>query len=345
MKNKWKDAQKIFHNNLLNNFFYLGIIVLTQRIISYSTNIITFIIAILFGVFLIISYKSKSLVKKYMFAIGAVVAFILSIKFTDIEFEVLLMFIFYLPIITAFLLPDVYSTIGFGVILSWAIWGFIGEDIPTKTIIGIMIIMINASISYTIISYLYRKCKNTKVQLIQMTEKLKQLSIIDELTGLYNRRYMDIQLSKEWRLCKDQSRTLSIILVDIDLFKNFNDFYGHQKGDECLVKIAHSLNKTISKWSDWVARFGGEEFIVILSKTNESEANIIAGNLRAEIENLKIPHNTSNVSKYITVSIGVCTVRTDQFSEVNDVISLANKALYKAKKEGRNRVCYTLANK
>jgi diguanylate cyclase (GGDEF)-like protein len=240
----------------------------------------------------------------------------------------------------AFLLSDVFSTLIVGVILSYLLSTYMGGFIPDNTIIGTMISMMNASISYTAISYLIRRLRSANSKLQDLNSELKQLSIIDGLTGIYNRRFFDLELARECRNATHSAKPLSLIMLDIDFFKAYNDSYGHQEGDKCLTLIAATLNKTIRKPGDIVFRYGGEEFAVILSETDAEGAKIVAENLRCEVENLKIPHIGSKVSNIVTVSVGVSTIVPNPYLIPDKLVSFSDKALYQAKKDGRNTIKY-----
>ena len=170
----------------------------------------------------------------------------------------------------------------------------------------------------------------------QAEDKLKALSTLDGLTGVANRRYFEEYLETEWTSSLRTGKPLSLIMCDIDYFKGYNDTYGHLEGDECLRKVAGSLNKTVKGPKDLLARFGGEEFVVILPETGLDDAVIVAELLRSNIEALKIEHKKSQISNYITISLGVSTVVSNLELSSRELISLADTALYQAKKEGRN---------
>lgn len=175
---------------------------------------------------------------------------------------------------------------------------------------------------------------------IQAEAQLEALSTIDGLTGVANRRYFDGYLEKEWTRSLRSGRPLSLIMCDIDFFKGYNDTYGHLEGDECLRKVAGALNKMIKRPGDLVARFGGEEFVVVLPETDLDGAVQVAELLRSKIEELKIEHKKSRINNYLTISLGVSTVVPDSESSSIELISLADTALYQAKKEGRNRISH-----
>lgn len=164
------------------------------------------------------------------------------------------------------------------------------------------------------------------------------LSNCDELTGVYNRRYLEKKLRKEWKICYEEGKLISCCLIDIDLFKDFNDTYGHLRGDVILKKVSAALIKSVERKDDFLARYGGEEFIIILPGRNKEECTIYAENIRKKIEDLKILHNISHISLYLTLSIGVSTMIPHNEMQYEELINQADIALYQAKDKGRNRV-------
>ncbi len=168
--------------------------------------------------------------------------------------------------------------------------------------------------------------------------ELQRLATLDSLTQLANRRRLDEYLQREWRRATREQTPLSLILCDIDYFKNYNDSYGHQAGDDCLQQVAEALSRTVKRTSDLVARYGGEEFTVILPNTPVEGAMQIAGLIQQNLQTLKIVHPDSVVNEYITLSIGVTsTVPTPQDTP-EKLINMADNALYEAKREGKNRI-------
>jgi diguanylate cyclase (GGDEF)-like protein/PAS domain S-box-containing protein len=177
----------------------------------------------------------------------------------------------------------------------------------------------------------------------KIEEKLKLIASLDGLTGIPNRRNFDNTINLEWRRAKRSAKPISLIIVDVDYFKNYNDIHGHLAGDSCLKKIARTIRDSIRRAGNFAARYGGEEFVVILPDTNAEGACLFAESLRQKIENLNIEHKTSKVSKNVTVSLGVVTAAPKKDSTHDKLLSLADKALYEAKHGGRNRVvraCY-----
>lgn len=173
----------------------------------------------------------------------------------------------------------------------------------------------------------------------EMERDSAQLSAItDVLTGLPNRRRFDEALKVEFYRLKRSGAPLSLILLDVDHFKNFNDRYGHLAGDKCLRRLAETMRHAVTRASDLVARYGGEEIAVVLPETGSQGAEAMAERIRLMVEQLAIPHESSAVAGHVTVSLGVATVETTGMESPDEVVALADKALYLAKQSGRNRV-------
>ena len=172
-------------------------------------------------------------------------------------------------------------------------------------------------------------------------EQLILLTVQDGLTGIANRRMFDTCLNKEWRRALREQVPLSLILLDVDFFKKYNDTYGHQQGDRCLIAIAETMQKIIRRPGDLAARYGGEEFAIILPNTHEEGAKLIAERVRRGIQDLKITHSASEVSGYVSISLGLVTLVPDHARDnqgPNPFVQSADQALYHAKEQGRNRV-------
>ncbi|MFY9280131.1 MAG: diguanylate cyclase [Caldicoprobacterales bacterium] len=165
---------------------------------------------------------------------------------------------------------------------------------------------------------------------------LTELSNKDSLTGIANRRCFDTTLEHEYSRLKRSNSKLSIILIDIDHFKEYNDYYGHVKGDECLRKIGQTLESCVNQGVDLAARYGGEEFACILPDTDIDAAVKIAEKIQQSIRDLQIEHKDSSVSEFVTASFGVTTVQYSPDIYLKDIIGMADKLLYKAKVSGRN---------
>jgi len=162
-------------------------------------------------------------------------------------------------------------------------------------------------------------------------------ALLDGLTGIPNRRAFDEQLSREWFRAQRNQAVLSLIMIDIDYFKLYNDTYGHLGGDDCLKQFATALLGSL-RASDFAARYGGEEFACILHEADEAGALITAERIRSKVESLHIPHGASPVSPFVTASQGVATLTSSEDVEPNCLIEMADQMLYRAKDKGRNRI-------
>lgn len=185
-------------------------------------------------------------------------------------------------------------------------------------------------------------------------EELQRLAFLDGLTRVANRRGFDQALEHEWRRLIRESvsaknagtetqfvqkpSSVSLILCDVDFFKRYNDSCGHLAGDECLQEVAEALTRSVKRPGDLVARYGGEEFAILLPNTDAAGAVSVAQKIRTEIRNLQIPHPTSSVSEFITVSLGVTATIPCPSTVPSELISIADKALYQAKEAGRDRL-------
>jgi diguanylate cyclase len=195
-----------------------------------------------------------------------------------------------------------------------------------------------AAIFTFIVSEYIKKSNENSRYLKQNNIFLEQLSNMDGLTQVYNRRFFDSTLEREWKRAARNALPLSLIMFDIDNFKNYNDTYGHQVGDECLQKIAKLAQKLIQRPTDVLARYGGEEFVLILPETNEDSALEVAETIRKAIQSLAIPNIYSNVLPIVTISVGVACLKPNPDANQMLLIEKADQALYQAKSEGRNRV-------
>ncbi|MCE2570956.1 sensor domain-containing diguanylate cyclase [Motilimonas eburnea] len=182
--------------------------------------------------------------------------------------------------------------------------------------------------------------KETEQQLATAIGKLEELSFIDGLTQIANRRSFDERLRYYWRSSINQEQSMSMILLDIDYFKPYNDNYGHQQGDDALRLVADTLAKTSKRTTDWVARYGGEEFAILLPDTDAQGALYIAQVICDAVAQRNIPHQHSNVAKHITVSLGVATLTPAPQLECEQLIEQADLALYQAKANGRNQALH-----
>ena len=175
-------------------------------------------------------------------------------------------------------------------------------------------------------------------RLSMANKELKNLALRDPLTKVFNRRYFDDKLQKEWKRLQRIPSPLSIIMCDVDCFKSYNDTYGHQAGDECLRMVAESISNTLKRPADCVARYGGEEFIVILPYTPPQGAFKVAEAIRDRVKKLNIPHTASSVSSVVTISLGVAGSIPSRDDSPILLVEAADQALYLAKAQGRDRV-------
>jgi diguanylate cyclase (GGDEF)-like protein len=175
-------------------------------------------------------------------------------------------------------------------------------------------------------------------QLEAANQELRRLVSIDSMTELANRRCFDEFLQQEWHRLTREQAPLSLILLDIDFFKNYNDTYGHQSGDECLKQVASLIAQAIKRPADLAARYGGEEFAIILPNTSLLGAIYIAEAIHAEVKAVEIAHLGSNISDRLTISCGIASLIPSNSSSLDQLIANADQALYRAKLEGRDRI-------
>lgn len=180
--------------------------------------------------------------------------------------------------------------------------------------------------------------KRSEEQLAELQRTLERLSYQDGLTGVANRRMFDGVLAREWEEARHKRQPLSLVLLDIDFFKQYNDHYGHLQGDECLRGVAQALLETSTRARDFVGRFGGEEFVLVLPGTDGVDAMGVAERCRERILALDIAHAYSRVASRVTVSVGVATAVPGDGEEPEAFLREADRRLYRAKQGGRNRV-------
>ena len=167
--------------------------------------------------------------------------------------------------------------------------------------------------------------------------ELRSQTFSDGLTGIANRRHFDVAIEKEVRRAKRAGSALTLLMIDIDCFKAYNDHYGHQQGDDCLIKVAGALARMLKRPLDLIARYGGEEFAVILPEMNGEQSARMAEAMRLCIVGMQLPHAKAEHAKYVTMSIGLATHSAAQ-SDIASLVGAADRALYAAKRAGRNRV-------
>lgn len=189
-------------------------------------------------------------------------------------------------------------------------------------------------------SYTLEKKVNERTnELLQANRELERLANLDGLTQVANRRYFDDYLWQKWQRLAREKRPLSLILFDVDFFKKYNDYYGHQAGDDCLIQVAQSAQRAVKRPEDLVARYGGEEFVIVLPDTDIDGAKVVAKSVQQELLNCQISHKASEVSQFVTISMGIyCQVPTVS-NDIKQIIRKADAALYQAKQKGRDLYC------
>ncbi|MBR9857411.1 MAG: diguanylate cyclase [Gammaproteobacteria bacterium] len=179
----------------------------------------------------------------------------------------------------------------------------------------------------------------THLALKLQSDLLRSIAMIDGLTKVANRRKFDEELAINWRSCQRERRPLSLVLLDLDSFKQYNDNYGHQQGDECLVAVAEALTRSVRRPHDLLARYGGEEFVCILPDTDSQGAIQLAQAMRAAVKALEIAHLHSAAGSLVSISLGIATRIPGPDSSPEKLLAEADKQLYRAKQAGRDRVC------
>ena len=187
----------------------------------------------------------------------------------------------------------------------------------------------------------YRALRRSQQELLRANLELRRLTQSDGLTGLSNRRYLDEFLSVEWKRAQREGTEVSLLMIDVDYFKPYNDTYGHVAGDNVLRSVATTIRREIRQPRDLVARFGGEEFAVVLPGTGSAGARLLAEKMRRDVAALGLPHVGSAVSEHLTISIGVATLTPAPGLAETALIEEADAALYRAKRDGRNRVAFS----
>ncbi|WP_320442740.1 diguanylate cyclase [Herbaspirillum sp. alder98] len=186
----------------------------------------------------------------------------------------------------------------------------------------------------------YRALRESQQQLQKSNFELQRLTNTDGLTGIANRRYFDDYLNAEWKRARREKLELSLLLIDVDFFKLYNDNYGHVAGDAVLKRVAQVLDGSVMRPADLSARFGGEEFAMILPRTDIAGAHGIGAKICDLIQAQQLPHARSTASQWLTVSVGAACVVPGDEQDVKELIEMADQRLYQAKQQGRNRVVW-----
>jgi diguanylate cyclase (GGDEF)-like protein len=212
-----------------------------------------------------------------------------------------------------------------------------GDDYLMKPV-GRVVLQAKVAAMYRLVRMQRALVKLTE-QLNLANQELHRVSMTDGLTGIANRRLFDELLVREWRRCARIQKPLSIVMIDVDYFKKFNDRYGHQAGDECLKTVANVIASAVKRGSDLAARYGGEEFVLILGEMDEQGARYVANSILQQVAALKL-ENEGSPHQYVTASCGISTVLPSDDKPVEKLVKSADNALYLAKKRGRNTVAY-----
>jgi len=186
--------------------------------------------------------------------------------------------------------------------------------------------------------------KVAEKELAAANDALKQMTLLDGLTQIANRRCFDETLTKEWKRLSRNKMPLSLLMGDIDFFKKYNDRYGHQAGDDCLRQVGKAMAASVMRPADLTARYGGEEFVILLPEIDIQGALCVGQRILAAIENLGIAHELSTVNKAVTMSMGAATLIPNLDEDCNYLVKLADEALYQAKNAGRNRIIASESN-
>jgi len=180
---------------------------------------------------------------------------------------------------------------------------------------------------------------NIHLTLKAQADLLRRWAYIDGLTGVHNRRYFDERLSREWDRAVRSNSSLSVLMLDVDFFKRYNDHYGHQVGDDCLRRVANALENGLKRPADLLARYGGEEFVCLLPDTDLSGAQQVADELGARVTGLQIEHADSTVAAFVSLSVGVCCKPAGVQGSAVELLGQADAQLYLAKQRGRKQSC------
>lgn len=231
-------------------------------------------------------------------------------------------------------------------VIPYVVW--IAPDFQNR---GLILVLITSMYLLTVMFAMKRLEKNVSAtltmryrleqrteQLLDANEKLEHLTLEDSLTGIYNRRYFEREFEKAWRIARRDQARLALLMIDIDNFKNYNDSYGHAAGDACLREVARLIKQVLHRPGDIVARIGGEEFVTLLPGIDQEGALRVAQTIQSDLQAARLEHASSPVSQYVTVSIGICLTRPGGDETSLALFQAADKALYKAKTQGRNLI-------
>lgn len=222
--------------------------------------------------------------------------------------------------------------------LGYSIFFFLLRNPTLENKQKMIVICIFIPVIVLLVGILKRKDDMKSGELIVANKKLEVLANQDELTHMPNRRFLDTVFKDEYIQAAKTRTPVSFVMIDIDFFKQYNDVYGHVKGDECLKKIAAAISKNIKRIGDYAARYGGEEFSIVLPNTDSQGAEVICRRIQASVDSLAIDHSASAVSDIVTVSFGIACSLCNETDTYLKLIESADRALYEAKENGRNRI-------
>ncbi len=194
--------------------------------------------------------------------------------------------------------------------------------------------------AFAFAAYYEKSRSKNEEELLKKNREIETMSHLDGLTGLFNRRFFDRALHQEFHRAKRERQTVALIFLDIDQFKNYNDTFGHLRGDACLNEVADAINASISRSTDTATRFGGDEFAVLLPNTDREGVGRVAERIMSIIEQKAIPHTSSCVAGIVTISQGIALLSQDEDRVPSDLIRRADRALYASKESGRNKVTF-----
>lgn len=214
---------------------------------------------------------------------------------------------------------------------------FLRIDFPQLYMMGLLCGLLVLEVGRRMLNRWFELAIVREHENLALLRRLDRLAKQDPLTGVANRRHFNVELERELYHSQESGAPLSIILIDVDYFKRFNDHYGHQSGDICLKEVAQALNRAARSPSDLVARYGGEEFVLLLPDTDLQGAQKVAWRLQEEMTRLRLEHQASDVASWVTVSQGVACIAPDE--NACQLLERADQALYRAKELGRNQFC------
>ena len=214
---------------------------------------------------------------------------------------------------------------------------FLRVDFPQIYLLGVLFGVIALEVGRRMLNRWFELAIVREHENLALLRRLELLAKQDPLTGVANRRHFNVELERELYHSQESGVQLSLILIDVDYFKRFNDHYGHQSGDICLKEVAKALNRAARSPSDLVARYGGEEFVLLLPDTDLQGAQKVAWRLQEEMTRMRLEHQASDVASWVTVSQGVACIAPDE--NACQLLERADQALYRAKESGRNQFC------